>query len=134
MKKLFLAAVLGVFAMTMAATSAAAQSVSGEWDASMNTPGGPRVFKIVFVQEGEKLTGTVKRSTGDVPLEGTVKGSEVKFRYMINYNGNSIAMAMTATLSGANDMKGQVDIAGQMQDEFSAKRVAGATPPDAEHR
>lgn len=35
---------------------------------------------------------------------------------------------MTATLSG-NEMKGMVDIAGQMQDEFSAKRAAGAPPP-----
>ena len=48
MKKMLLALVLGFAALG----TAGAQSVSGEWDASMNTPGGPRPFKILFVQEG----------------------------------------------------------------------------------
>jgi len=123
MRKFLVSAALSLCALV----GAGAQSVSGEWDASMNTPGGARTFKIVFTQDGETLTGTVKRPSGDVPLEGTVKGSEVKFRYMINYGGNPIAMAMTATLAG-NEMKGSVDIAGQMQDEFTARRAAAAPP------
>ncbi len=123
MKKVLLAVAFSLSALT----TAAAQSVAGEWDASMNTPGGPRPFKILFVQEGEKLTGTVKRATGDVPLEGTIKGTAVKFRYMISYNGNPLSMEVTSTLDG-NAMKGSIDIAGQMQEEFLARR-AGATPP-----
>ena len=59
----------------VAVVSAAAQSVTGDWDASMNTPGGTRTFRLVLKQEGEKLTGTVKREAGDVPLEGTVVGA-----------------------------------------------------------
>ncbi len=125
MKNLLLA--LGLSLMT--ATGAAAQSLSGAWDGSMNTPGGPRPVALVLVQDGEKLTGTVKRPTGDVPLEGTVKGTEVKFRYMINYGGNPIAMEVSATLGGASDMKGSVDIAGQVKEEFTAKRAAAAAAP-----
>ncbi len=127
-KKLLLTVALSLTAVA----TAAAQSVSGEWDASMNTPGGPRPFKIVFVQEGEKLTGTVKRATGDVPLEGTIKGTAVKFRYTINYNGNALPMEVTTTLSG-NEMKGSIDIAGQMQDEFTARRTGSTPPPDQQH-
>lgn len=118
MKKLFTALALSF----MAATAAAAQSVAGEWDAAMNTPGGPRPFKIMFVQNGEVLSGTVKRPTGDVPLQGTIKGTEVKFTYVIAYNGSPITMSATATLTGS-DMKGSIDIAGQMQEELTAKRV-----------
>ena len=125
LKKLFLAVALTV----ITAASAAAQSIAGEWDASMNTPGGPRPFKIVFVQDGEKLTGTVKRSFGDLPLEGTVKGNDVKFRYLQPYNSNTLTMTVTTTLAG-NEMKGQVDIAGQMQEAFTAKRATAAVPPD----
>ena len=128
MKKLLLTVAMSLTALA----TAAAQSVAGEWDASMNTPGGPRPFKIVFVQEGEKLTGMVKRPTGDVPLEGTIKGTAVKFRYVISYNGNPLTMEVTTTLSG-NEMKGAIDIAGQMQDEFSAKRTGSATPPDEQY-
>lgn len=118
MKNLFAALALSL----MAATGAAAQSVAGEWDAAMNTPGGPRPFKIMFVQNGEVLSGTVKRPTGDVPLQGTIKGTEVKFTYVIAYNGSPITMSATATLAGS-DMKGSIDIAGQMQEELTAKRV-----------
>lgn len=125
MKRLLFSVALSLIAVC----SAAAQSISGAWDGSMNTPGGARPVILMLVQDGEKLTGTVKRPSGDVPLEGTVKGTEVKFRYMISYGGNAIAMAVTATLSGTTEMKGSVDIAGQVQEEFSAKRAAAAAPP-----
>jgi hypothetical protein len=127
MKRLLLSIALSLIAVV----TAGAQSVTGEWDASMNTPGGVREFRIVLKQDGEKLTGTVKRPTGDVPLEGSVVGTTVKFAYSIAYGGNPITIAMTATLAG-NEMKGQVDIASQMQDAFSAKRVV-APPVEQPH-
>jgi hypothetical protein len=112
-------------------TAALAQSLTGEWDASMNTPGGARTFKILFAQSGEKLTGTVKRPTGDVPLTGTAKGKEVFFTYLINYGDKPLAMEVTATLAG-NEMTGKIDLGGQVQEAFSAKRAATtpATPHD----
>ena len=123
MKKLLLAVVMSF----CAATTAFAQSVTGDWDASMNTPGGTRTFRLVLKQDGEKLTGTVKREAGDAPLEGTVVGSNVKFAYSIMYQGNPITLTMTAVLAG-DEMKGQVDIASQMQDVFQAKRVPVVKP------
>jgi hypothetical protein len=113
---------LTVAASLIVVASAAAQSMTGEWDASMNTPGGARTFKIVFVQEGEKLTGTVKRPSGDSPLEGTVVGTVVKFKYLIAYGGNPITMAVSTTLAGT-EMTGSVNIAGQMDETFSAKKA-----------
>lgn len=121
MKKFFCALAFSLLAVA----TASAQSITGEWDASMNTPGGVRSFRILFKQDGEKLTGTVKREAGDAPLEGTVTGNNVKFAYSISYGGNPITLTMTAVVAG-DEMKGQVDIASQMQDAFSAKRVAGA--------
>lgn len=123
MKTLFLAIAMSL----VAAVSASAQGITGEWDASMNTPGGARTFRILFKQDGEKLTGTVKREAGDAPLEGTVTGANVKFAYSISYGGNPITLTMTAVVAG-DEMKGQVDIASQMQDAFSAKRVAATKP------
>ena len=123
MRKLLLAVVMSFCAVT----TAFAQSVTGDWDASMNTPGGTRTFRLVLKQDGEKLTGTVKRDAGDAPLEGTVVGSNVKFAYSIMYQGNPITLTMTAVLAG-DEMKGQVDIASQMQDVFQAKRAAVMKP------
>lgn len=107
-----------------------AQSIAGEWDASINTPGGPRSFKIVFQVSGDTLTGTVKREAGDVPLTGTIKDSTVRFSYTVNYNGNPLTLTVTATVTG-DSMKGTVDFAGAAQDEFRAQRVAANRPPPA---
>ena len=129
MKKLLLTVAMSLTALS----AAAAQSVAGEWDASMNTPGGARPFKVIFVQNGEQLTGTVKRATGDVPLEGTIKGTAVKFRYLINYNGSPLAMEVSSTLAG-DEMKGSIDIASQMQEAFVAKRAGASAPTKPEQR
>lgn len=123
MKKLLLAVALSFITVA----SAAAQSVTGNWEGMLNTPGGPRPVRFELVQAGEKLTGTVKRESGDVPLEGTITGNNVKFAYAINYGGNPTTISITAAVAG-EEMKGQSDIASQTQDVFTAKKVA-ATPP-----
>lgn len=122
--------ILSVLALTLLATVAAfAQSspAAGEWDAAMNTPGGVRNFKLIFKVEGEKLTGTVGRESGALPLTGTAKGSDVQFTYTVNYNGNDLAITMTGKIVG-NDIKGTVSFGGMAEDEWSAKRAGGAAP------
>jgi hypothetical protein len=122
--------IVAVALSAAAASPVAAQSLTGAWDGSMNTPGGARPVQFVLQQDGTKLTGTVKRPTGDVPLEGTVNGNAVRFAYSIQYGGNPITMTVITTLAGET-MTGQVDIAGQVQEAFSAKRAAPATPTRA---
>jgi hypothetical protein len=113
--------------LALAAVSpAAAQSVAGEWNASMNTPGGPRAFKVILQVAGDSLTGTVKRASGDVPLRGSRKGNDVTFSYTIDYGGNALELTVTATVTG-DEMKGSIDLGGNAKEEFSAKR-AGAPP------
>jgi hypothetical protein len=123
--------VFAVISLLAMSSLALAQSVAGEWDAQMETPGQPSLAKVIFKQEGEKLTGTVKRASGDSPLEGTCKGKEVKFNYVINYNGNEVAIGISGTLEG-DTIKGMADIAGgSFQGGWMAKRISGtgaATP------
>ena len=128
MKTLLLAALLLSPSATNPISQAAA--IAGEWDAEMTTPGGVRSFKIVFQVEGEKLTGTVKRAAGDVPLTGTIKGDTVRFSYSVLYNDNALELTMVAVVSG-DTMKGTVDFAGAGQYLFSARRAkpSGATRP-----
>ncbi len=127
MKKLFtcLFLVAGMFVLS---SLALAQSVAGEWNATMETPGEPSNYKAIFKVDGEKLSGTVKRSSGDSPLQGTVKGKEIKFAYTINYNNNELPINVTGMLEG-DTIKGSVDIAnGAFQGGWMAKRVGGAAP------
>ncbi len=126
MKLVFFALLVTLCSMTRVA---AAQSIAGEWDGLMNTPGGARPMKIVFKQDGEKLTGVVKREAGDTPLEGTVKGNKVEFSYTVNYNGNALVLTMSTTVTGS-EMKGTVSFGGQAEEEFTAKRSAAPAKPE----
>lgn len=130
MKKLFnvLSVMLSVMALVLtAAVVAAAQTspAAGEWDVAMNTPGGVRNFKVTLKVEGEKLTGTVGRETGSLPLTGSAKGNDVQFTYTVNYNGNDLAITMTGKIDG-DAIKGTVSFGGMAEDEWSAKRAGGA--------
>ncbi|MEP6835524.1 MAG: hypothetical protein ABJB74_19210 [Gemmatimonas sp.] len=116
-------------------SSASAQSIAGDWNASYNSPGGPIAFKLAFIVDGEKLTGTVKRSSGDVPLTGTVKGDSVRFSYTIKYGDNDLLLSIVAKVTGGTAMKGSVDFAGQAQESFEAKKASATGSLDyVQHR
>lgn len=115
-----------VAASVIMASSAAAQSVAGDWNASYDTPGGPKAFKLALVVDGEKLTGQVIRNTGPIALVGTVKGDSVKFTYDIDYNGHPLQMIILAKVTG-DSMTGIVDFAGQAQENFAARKAASTT-------
>ncbi len=115
--------VFGMLIVGVSNASAQAKSVAGEWDASMNTPGGARPFKLTFKVDGEKLSGTVERSSGNVPLQGTIKGSDINFSYLINYNGHDLELIFTGKVDGDN-ISGMVSFGGNAEDEWGAKRAA----------
>lgn len=116
-----------LFAITLslifAAAASAQKSVSGEWDAVFNTPGGSQPLKLILKVDGEKLTGTARRSRGDVPLTGTIKGDDITFAYTIDYNGNPVTIMFTGKVKG-DTMGGTVSFNDNASDEWSAKRAA----------
>ena len=124
MKKVILVGffVIG-FAIVFAGQAAAQKSIAGEWDAVFNTPGGPLPLGLIFKVDGEKLTGTAKRSRGNVPLTGTIKGDDITFSYTIEYNGNSVTLTFSGKVKG-DSMGGTVSFNDSASDEWSAKRAA----------
>jgi hypothetical protein len=124
MKKSLLYVVAVVSLTVLFSVGAVAQkSVEGEWDAVFNTPGGPRPFKLVLKVDGERLTGTAKRPSGDVPVAGTIKGIDISFSYSISYNGNTVTLNYTGKVSG-DSMSGTVMFNENASDEWSAKRTS----------
>ncbi|MGV3711016.1 MAG: hypothetical protein ACO1Q7_19490 [Gemmatimonas sp.] len=124
MRKVFAAAIATVISLS-AANTVSAQGVTGDWDAFYNSPGGGKIsFKLALKVDGEKLTGTVKRSAGESPLTGTVKGDSVMFSYSIKYGDNDLVVSIAAKVTGGTDMTGSADFAGQVQEAFGAKKVS----------
>jgi len=124
MKKVLLISCFALSLTLIFGTAAMAQkSVAGEWDAVFNTPGGPQPLKFIFKVDGEKLTGTAKRSRGDVALAGTVKGDDIAFSYSVDYNGNSVTLYFTGKVKG-DAISGTVSFNESASDEWTAKRSA----------
>ena len=123
MKRVIISTVFAIGLVFLGAGSMSAQtSVAGDWDGALNTPGGARPFKLIFKVDGEKLTGTARRTSGDVPLTGTIKGNVITFEYTVNYNDNALTLSFSGTVTGDN-MSGNVSFGGQADDTWSAKRT-----------
>lgn len=124
MKNIILSALFVIgLGLVFAGGVSAQTSVAGEWDGSFNTPGGARPFKLVLKVDGEKLSGTVKRTSGDVALTGTIKGDAINFSYTINYGGNDLTLIYSGKVAG-DSMSGTVSFGGNAEETWSAKRAA----------
>jgi len=129
MKRVIILSVFVFGMILVSAGSIAAQSstVAGGWDATMNTPGGPRPFGLTLKVDGEKLTGTVTRSNGEMPLVGTVKGNDISFSYIISYNDHDLELSFTGKVSG-DSIAGNVSFGGNGDSDWGAKRKSAAAP------
>src|SRR5262249_57588103 len=94
--------------MFAAVLTVGAQStnVTGNWKLTIETPNGTGNPSLVLKQDGEKLTGTYKGRFGDSPLEGTVKGKEIKFSFKVNAQGQDLQVEYAGAVDG-DTMKGK---------------------------
>src|ERR1700709_1349423 len=74
------------FAICVAATI----NLSGEWKGVLKPDtGGEFALTYIFKADGDKFTGMVQTTLGDLPIEnGTIKGDSITFS--VNYNGTDI--------------------------------------------
>ncbi len=110
------------------ATVAWAADVDGKWVGQ--TPGRDGAMQDVTMTlkaDGEKLTGTITGRGGETAIsDGTIKGSEISFNIVREFNGNSIKIVYKGTLAGdeikfSRKMEGG-PAAGAPAVEFTAKR------------
>jgi hypothetical protein len=135
MKKLF--AVLLVSALAIPATGfaqnppkepekpkeAAAEKidVTGVWDTIVESPQGAVNVTTTFKQEGGKITGTQASQMGEVALEGTISGADLKFGMTIDMGGQSMSLAFAGKVEG-DAISGVFDFGGMGSGSWSAKK------------
>jgi hypothetical protein len=110
-------------AFMLAVLTAGAQTtnVSGNWKLTFETQNGPASPSVVLKQEGEKLTGTYKGRFGESPLEGAVKGKDIKFTVKVNAQGQEILVEYSGAVEG-DTMKGKVKIGDMGEADFTGKK------------
>src|SRR3954466_13429955 len=71
-------------------------NITGDWDITVTSPQGPNTTPATFKQEGDKVSGMFKSPQGELPFDsGTMTGSDVKFTFTINFQGNSLPITLT---------------------------------------
>lgn len=84
------------------AAAALAADIDGKWKG--NAPGrdgNTREIGFDFKADGAKLSGSMMGPMGEVPIsEGKVEGSDVSFKVVLQFNGNSMSMSYTGKLEG----------------------------------
>jgi hypothetical protein len=95
--------------------------VTGVWDMLVESPQGQISVTGTFKQEGEKLTGTQASPMGEVTLEGTVVGAEIKYQIAIDMQGQQMTIVFAGTVDG-DTMSGLFDFGGMGTAPWSAKK------------
>ena len=95
--------------------------VTGIWDMTVESPQGALEVVATLKQEGEKLTGTQASQMGEVALEGTVVGNEIKYTINIDAGGQQMTIVFAGKVEG-DAMNGVFDFGGMGTAAWSAKR------------
>jgi len=116
-----------VLAAVMTSSPAIAQGgkadVTGKWTFNVQTDAGSGTPTVTFKQDGEKLSGHYSSQTfGEQDFTGSIKGSDFKFAFTADVQGNSLTVTYTGTVESKDALKGSVDIGGLGQGSFTAKR------------
>jgi hypothetical protein len=123
MKSLRSLVVLGVVALTSLVIAQA--SVDGMWTGEVQGGRGPQTLTITLKADGGKLTGSVGGGRGG-PVnidEGTISGSDLKFKTKQQGRGGEIVLNWTGTLKGDEIAFTRAAEGGQGQSQqFTAKR------------
>lgn len=112
-------------ALVLAGTLALqAADISGKWTAQVpGRDGQTRETTFNFKVEGEKLTGTTTTPGGDVPLsDGTVKGDDVAFNVVANFNGQDVKIIYKGKVAGDEIKFTRQREGGDRVTDFVAKR------------
>ena len=125
MKTVKAAFVLALVALV--ALPALAADVTGKWKAEFDSPIGLQKYTFDLKVDGEKLTGTASfermGETGQAELkEGKIKGEEISFVEILDFQGNQIRIDYTCKLVG-DEIKMVRKVGDFGTEELVAKRV-----------
>jgi len=100
--------VAGLLVVLCTSQSALAADATGNWKWTIERNGNTIESTMKLKQEGEKLTGTIKRMDNESEIEdGKVTGDNVTFKVTREFNGNKFVLNYQGKLEG-DSLKGQI--------------------------
>lgn len=102
-------------------TKAQKIDITGVWDTTIESPQGAMSVTTTFKQDGEKVTGTQVSQMGEVTLEGTLTGADLKYGITIDMGGETMSIAFAGKVDG-DSISGVFDFGGMGSGSWSAKK------------
>jgi hypothetical protein len=99
----------------------ATADVNGVWDMVVEAPQGAVDVVATFKQEGEKFTGTQASPMGEMAIEGTVVGNEIKWILNLDMGGQQMSIAFAGKVDGET-MAGVFEMGGMGTAAWNAKK------------
>jgi hypothetical protein len=109
--------------LIISALMAFGADVTGSWKAEYTTPDGTqRQSTFNLKADGDKLTGKVVSAMGETDIQnGSIKGDDVSFSVVRNFNGNDVTLKYSGKVSG-DEMKLKVSFNDEQSFDIVAKR------------
>jgi hypothetical protein len=112
--------------LTLAAPAfAQATNVAGDWDVTIVSPQGPNTTRLTLKQDADKLDGLFKSPMGELPVKGSVTGSDVKIAFTIDIQGQGLDITLNGKLNDGA-ISGTAVFGTFGEGEFTAKKVEAA--------
>jgi hypothetical protein len=101
-----------------------AADISGKWKADYTTPDGTaRTSTFEFMVDGANLTGKLISARGDAEIkDGKIKGDEVTFTVIRNFNGDDVKINYKGKVSG-DSIQFNLQFGDRDGFEITAKRI-----------
>lgn len=96
--------------------------LTGEWVLTVESPNGTGTRSVTFVQEGDRLTGTISSSMAAGELEGTVEGNEVSFVAEVAMSSGTFPIVYDAVYRDGRLVEGFVDFGDYGSGTFTGER------------
>jgi hypothetical protein len=101
-------AALGLMVVLGTAAPASAADATGTWKWTTERNGNTVESTLKLKQDGDKLTGSVKRNDNETEIEdGKVTGDMITFKVTREFNGNKFVMTYKGKVS-ADSIKGDI--------------------------
>ena len=96
-------------------------SLTGAWQLEIVSPQGTRTPTMVLTQTGSQVSGTYMSQRGEVPITGTIQGSDFALTVKIETDTDKLVVEYKGRIAG-DALNGKVAMGARGEASFTGKR------------
>lgn len=122
-----------LFAFAASASAAGNNGLAGVWKIHQSIAGNDADLICTFTVKDNVIGGSCGSNENPSPVKGALDGKKVTWQFDTDWNGQSLTLTYTATLTDSDSFTGNVDVQPfEVSGEFSASPADAAPAKPAE--